>query len=55
MAIEDSKTIATTATGYLENRDDWTEQLARPMAALESVERTAAIGRVEPPGGVFRQ
>jgi tRNA 2-thiouridine synthesizing protein E len=41
MAIEfDGKMIATTATGYLENREDWSEDLARHMAKLEGVELT---------------
>jgi tRNA 2-thiouridine synthesizing protein E len=41
MAIElDGKTIATTATGYLENREDWNEDIARHMAKLEGIELT---------------
>jgi tRNA 2-thiouridine synthesizing protein E len=41
MAIEfQGRTIATTATGYLENRDDWSEDLARRMAELERLELT---------------
>ncbi len=38
MAIEfDGKTIATTATGYLENHEDWTEGLAEHMAKAEGI------------------
>ncbi len=41
MAIEfDDRMIATTATGYLENREDWSEDLARQMAKLEGIELT---------------
>jgi len=41
MAIEfDGRTIATTATGYLENREDWSEGLARHMAGLEGIALT---------------
>jgi len=41
MAIEfNGMTIATTATGYLENREDWTEDLARHMAKLENLDLT---------------
>jgi tRNA 2-thiouridine synthesizing protein E len=41
MAMEfDGRTIATTATGYLENREDWSEDLARHMAKLEDIELT---------------
>ena len=43
MAIDfNGKTIATTATGYLVNRDDWSEDLARQMARLENLELTDA-------------
>jgi tRNA 2-thiouridine synthesizing protein E len=39
MTIEfNGRMIASTATGYLENRDDWNEDLARHMAKLENVE-----------------
>ena len=38
MAIEfDGKTIATTATGYLENHEDWSEALAEHMAKSEGI------------------
>ena len=38
MAIDfNGSTIATTATGYLENRNDWSEDLARHMAKLENI------------------
>lgn len=41
MAIEfDGRVIATTATGYLENREDWSEDLARHMATLDGIELT---------------
>jgi tRNA 2-thiouridine synthesizing protein E len=41
MAIDfNGSTIATTATGYLENRNDWSEDLARHMAKLENIELT---------------
>lgn len=41
MAIEfGGKTIAATAAGYLENQEDWSEDLARHMAGLESLELT---------------
>jgi tRNA 2-thiouridine synthesizing protein E len=41
MAIDfNGRMIASTATGYLENRDDWSEDLARHMAKLENVELT---------------
>jgi tRNA 2-thiouridine synthesizing protein E len=41
MAIEfNGRTIATTATGYLENHEDWTEDLARSMAKLENLDLT---------------
>lgn len=41
MAIEfDGRVIATTATGYLENRDDWSEGLACHMAKLDGIELT---------------
>jgi tRNA 2-thiouridine synthesizing protein E len=41
MAIEfDGRVIATTATGYLENREDWSEDLARHLAKLEGIELT---------------
>ncbi len=34
------KTIATTATGFLENTDDWSEELAHVIAAEEGIELT---------------
>ncbi|MBI3435979.1 MAG: TusE/DsrC/DsvC family sulfur relay protein [Proteobacteria bacterium] len=41
MAIDfNGTTIATTPSGYLENRDDWNEDLARHMAKLENIELT---------------
>jgi len=41
MAIEfNGKTIASTASGYLENREDWSKDLARQMAKLEDIELT---------------
>ena len=41
MAIEfNGKTIETTATGYLENIDDWTEDLAQHLADDESITLT---------------
>jgi tRNA 2-thiouridine synthesizing protein E len=41
MAIDfNGRMIAITATGYLENREDWSEDLARHMAKLEDVELT---------------
>jgi tRNA 2-thiouridine synthesizing protein E len=43
MAIDfNGRTIETTATGYLVNRDDWSEELARHMAKLENLELTAS-------------
>ena len=39
MAIEfNGKTIETTATGYLVDLDDWSEDLAKVMAEMESIE-----------------
>ncbi len=39
MAIDfNGKTIASTASGYLENRDDWSEALASHVAKLENIE-----------------
>jgi tRNA 2-thiouridine synthesizing protein E len=39
MAIEfDGRTIATTATGYLENLEEWSEELACHMARQEGIE-----------------
>jgi TusE/DsrC/DsvC family sulfur relay protein len=39
MAIEfDGNAVATSATGYLEHREDWSEDLARHMAKLEGIE-----------------
>lgn len=39
MAIDFNGTmIATTASGYLENLEDWSEDLARHIAASESIE-----------------
>ncbi len=41
MTVEvDGKTIATNANGYLENLDDWNEDVARAMAAAEGIELT---------------
>jgi len=41
MAIEfDGTTIATTATGYLENLEDWSEGLAGIIAKEEGIELT---------------
>ena len=41
MAIEfDGRIIATTAAGYLENRDDWSEDLARHLSKIEGIELT---------------
>lgn len=41
MAIEfNGKTIETTATGFLVNADDWSEDLATHMAGLESIQLT---------------
>lgn len=41
MPIEfDGREIATTATGYLENREDWSEDLACQMAKLDGIELT---------------
>ena len=41
MAIEfNGKSIETTATGYLVNLDDWSEDLAKVMAELESIQLT---------------
>lgn len=38
MAFElDGKTIETTDSGYLVNHDDWSEDLARAMAAAEDI------------------
>lgn len=39
MALElDGKTIETTDSGYLVNHDDWSEDLARAMAAAEDID-----------------
>lgn len=39
MAIEfDGRTIETTATGYLVNQEDWSEDLARHMAQADGIE-----------------
>ncbi len=39
MAIEfDGRTIATTPNGYLVNRDDWSEEVARHVAKLEGID-----------------
>jgi tRNA 2-thiouridine synthesizing protein E len=41
MAIEfDGKMVATTSAGYLDNREDWSEDLARHVAKLEGLELT---------------
>ena len=41
MAIEfQGKTIETNASGYLENQDEWSEELAAHMAAEENIELT---------------
>ena len=41
MAIEfDGRAIATTATSYLEDRNDWSEDLARRMAELDGIALT---------------
>ncbi len=41
MTLEfDGKTIATTATGFLENLEDWSEGLAETMARQEGIELT---------------
>jgi tRNA 2-thiouridine synthesizing protein E len=41
MTIEfNGRTIATAANGYLENREDWSEDLAGHMAKLEDIELT---------------
>jgi tRNA 2-thiouridine synthesizing protein E len=41
MAIEfNGKTIETTPTGFLANLDDWSEDLAKHMAEMESIELT---------------
>ncbi len=41
MAIEfEGREIATTETGFLVNHSDWSEDLARHMAALEGIELT---------------
>ena len=41
MAIDfNGRMIASTKTGYLENRDDWSDDLARHMAKLENIELT---------------
>ena len=38
MAIEfNGKSIPTTANGYLENLEDWSEELAAHMASLENI------------------
>ncbi|PLX38773.1 MAG: sulfur relay protein DsrC [Hyphomicrobiales bacterium] len=38
MAIDFNGTeIATTASGYLENQDDWSKELAETMAAAENI------------------
>ncbi|HKK05662.1 MAG: TusE/DsrC/DsvC family sulfur relay protein [Gammaproteobacteria bacterium] len=34
------KTIATTATGFLENQEDWNEEIAHAIAAEEGIELT---------------
>jgi tRNA 2-thiouridine synthesizing protein E len=42
MAIEvDGRTIETTATGFLETIEDWTESIATALAVTESVELTS--------------
>ncbi len=42
MAIEfNGKSIAATANGYLENLEDWSEDLAGHMAALENISLSA--------------
>lgn len=39
MSIEfEGRMIATTATGYLENREDWNEDIARHLAKREGIE-----------------
>ena len=41
MAIEvNGRTIATTDTGYLENHNDWDEDVARTLAEIEGIELT---------------
>lgn len=41
MSIEvDGKTIATTATGFLENQEDWNEAVAHVIAKEEGIELT---------------
>ncbi|MER2605190.1 MAG: TusE/DsrC/DsvC family sulfur relay protein [Siculibacillus sp.] len=41
MAYEfEGRTIATTASGYLEDHSEWSEALAAHIAALESIELT---------------
>lgn len=41
MALEvGGKTLETTATGYLVNQDEWTEELAHVIAAEEGIELT---------------
>lgn len=41
MGIEyDGQTIETTANGYLENAEDWSEGLARQLAAADELELT---------------
>ena len=41
MSIDfNGKTIETTATGYLVNQDDWSEELAKELAAAENIELT---------------
>ena len=43
MAIEfDGNEIETTATGYLANQDDWSEDLCRHLAAADGIELTDA-------------
>lgn len=41
MAIEvNGKSIATTESGYLENHNDWNQDVARKLAELEGIELT---------------
>jgi tRNA 2-thiouridine synthesizing protein E len=41
MALEvNGKTIATTANGYLEEINDWSEEVAEAIAAIEGIELT---------------
>jgi len=41
MALEvNGQTIATTANGYLENANDWNEDVAKVLAAEEGIEMT---------------